>query len=310
MKKNVKWSKITRDLWGQGTKSLLVMLALLIGILSFSMVANAYVILTRELDKNYKSTTPSHVTFTVANWRDEHLDPFKSLEGVETVEQRKVVKGRVQVQENKYKAIHLFVIDDFNNIQLDTFTLEDGAPSTGSNGILIERAAVNLTNSSLGDSLTVEVPNGQPTELKFTGTVHAPGLAPAWMEGYVYGFITNETFARLGGDDTSTQIRIRMQDTHLSKDELTSIAYGFKETLVSKGIHIKQIYVPQPNQHPHQGQMLLLLYLMEIFGLLAIVLSSILIANMISAILENQKKQIGIMKAMGASTFDIASYYL
>lgn len=48
---------------------------------------------------------------------------------------------------------------------------------------------------------------------------------------------------------------------------------------------------------------------MEVFGILSLLLSGVLVANMINAFLQQQIRQIGIMKALGASTFQIASLY-
>ncbi len=187
-------------------------------------------------------------------------------------------------------------------MKLDTFTPSDGAypPATGE--ILIERVAMNVANTAIGQTATLRIPGSDSMDLYVSGSVHAPGLAPAWMEGFAYGFITQETYELLGGRTTLIETKIRLDDYDLSQEEVKSIIYDYKDILESQGITVEKIKVPVPGRHPHYTQLMLLLYLMEIFGIIAVVLSSVLIANMISAILEQQRRQIGILKAIGGAT--------
>lgn len=307
--KNVRLTKLYRDLLTQKSRTLMVLIAMIIGIFSFTMVANAYVILNRELVKNYENTTPSTATIVTQTINENQLDSIREMAGVKAVETRQVVMGRIQTNSNQYKSIMLFVIPDYDNLTLDTFKSEEGAypPKTGD--ILIERVAVKLSNATLNNPVVIDVPGGNTTRLDFTGTVHAPGLAPAWMEGTSYGFINQETYRLFNAPEPNTEIRLLLSDAP-SKEIIKEQVEVIREALENQGITVIRIHIPEPNQHPHQRQMKLLLYLMEIFGAVAIVLSSILIANVVSAILEQQMRQIGIMKATGATTLDITTHYL
>ena len=73
---------------------------------------------------------------------------------------------------------------------------------------------------------------------------------------------------------------------------------------------MSRIEVPPPGEHPHQAQMTALLFLLGSFGIMALVLSGVLVANMISALLAQQVRQIGVMKAVGARTGQVMGIYL
>ena len=75
------------------------------------------------------------------------------------------------------------------------------------------------------------------------------------------------------------------------------------------GHSVRQIQVPQPGRHPHQGQMEGVLFLFISFSVMALVLSAILVATLISAMLARQIREIGVMKAVGATTGQIAAIY-
>ena len=68
--------------------------------------------------------------------------------------------------------------------------------------------------------------------------------------------------------------------------------------------------IPVPGEHPHAGQLSALLFLMQAFGILTLILSSVIVINMISFVLARQIRQIGVMKAIGAKTSQIMSIYM
>lgn len=111
-----------------------------------------------------------------------------------------------------------YVIVDFDNLQIDTFTPEQGvwSPSTGE--ILFERTAIKVAQAEIGDTVVVKLPNVKDERaLSVTGTVHAPGLPPAWVEGRVYGYITPETLALFGGDFSLNQLILTVAKMSLMK---------------------------------------------------------------------------------------------
>lgn len=305
-----RWRKIFRDLLEHKSKTLLILAAMCIGIFGFSVVANSYVILEREMNENYLGITPASATIWTAPLTNDQLEMINKQPDIQAIETRERIVGRVQIGENEWKTIWLYVIEDFENLKLDTFKFELGSYPAGSGEILLERAALAVANAKVGQKLTVKIPDAPYAELDLVGTVHAPGLAPAWMEGFAYGFISQETYSQMGGVRTQTELKILLKDTSLDQSAIQTKIYELKSMLEKKGIDVSRIYVPEPGKYPHYTQMMLLLYLMEIFGLLAVILSSIIVANMINSILEQQIRQIGILKSIGASGHQIMTLYL
>ena len=76
------------------------------------------------------------------------------------------------------------------------------------------------------------------------------------------------------------------------------------------GITIKQVAVPTPYEHPHQAISKSLLGALTAFGVLSLILSSILIATIFNGLLTQQIPQIGMMKAIGARSSRILQLYL
>jgi putative ABC transport system permease protein len=78
----------------------------------------------------------------------------------------------------------------------------------------------------------------------------------------------------------------------------------------SYGVAVREIQVPAPYTHPHQGQMDSLLLGLVAFGVAALLLSAILVATMLNGLFAQQIPQIGIMKAIGARSSRVLQLYL
>ncbi|MBZ0297565.1 MAG: FtsX-like permease family protein [Anaerolineae bacterium] len=304
------WRKAFRDLWVNKARALLVILALLVGIVSVGTVATGYSILIREMDKNYLRTDPASATLLVEPLDDDLVQTVAAMPQIARAEARSQIIGRFQIAPGEWRELWLYVIPDFKNIQVDKFTPEQGAwpPATGE--ILLERTAVQVAQAQIGDNVIVKIPNQKERTLVLTGTVHTPGLPPAWVESRIYGYITPETLALFGGTAALDQLKILVAENQFDKTAIRQTADELKAWLVQNGHTVSYIDIPEPGKHVHADLMAAFITMLGAMGLFALVMSSILVTNMIAAILGQQIRQIGIMKAIGGSTGQIAGIYL
>lgn len=265
-----RWRKVIGDLSANKMRTFLVAMAICIGVFGVSVVADSYSILLREMNKNYLQTNPASATLWTDPLSDTCIQKIRELPYIKDAEQRQEVTGRVEIGNNEWKDMQLFVVNDFNDIRIDTFTPEKGKAVPRTDEILLERAALSVSNAEIGQSLNIRIPGGNITALKLTGTVHAPGLAPAWMEGSAYGFITPDTLKLLGGTSEDPELKINVAGDAYNQQHIRDTVYELKGYLEKEGVKVTRIDIPpRPGKHPHYNQMATLLFLMEIFGLLA-----------------------------------------
>jgi putative ABC transport system permease protein len=174
----------------------------------------------------------------------------------------------------------------------------------------LEREALTLLKMKIGDTLSVQTPNGTKQSIEISGTVHDPSLAPAWQEQTVYGYITPDTLKYLGESGTLQLLKVVVKDQPYDTATIDKTVGDLTTWLKSQGRTIEEIRIPPPGKHPHQSQMTSILMLLLVFSLMALVLSAILTATMIGGLLAQQIRQIGIMKAIGARSTQITSMYL
>jgi putative ABC transport system permease protein len=308
MKPSIK--KVVRDLLNNKGRSFIVLLAIILGAFGVSMMTTAYNLLGRNLKDNYLKTNPATFTIVTDSISEEILKKARQLPYIESAETRNKIIGRVETGENEFVPIWLFVVDNFEKVQINKFRLLNGNNPVSSEEILIERTANKLIDNSVGKLYEVTVPGSGKATLKITGIVHDPGQAPSWMEGILYGYVSRDFVRKLNitgiQPELKFTIRSNKYDMQTIEDQLALTVSFLKEN----HIDATRTEILTPGRHIHQSQMDSLMFLLQMFGVLALILSCFLIINMIMAIMAKESRQIGVMKAIGASTARITSIYL
>lgn len=290
----------------------MALLGILIGITSIGFVLTAFSILTREMDVNYRNTNPSSIVLTVSNLDNRGVNLVKERKDNTAVEVRKTLMSRIKRENGTYGTIYLFAVENFENLRVDTFTIEKGTLPSAPNQIALERDSLkNLTFLKEGhdEKVVIKLPGGTETGMKLCGTVHAPGLSPASMEKYSYAFLSLEALQALGYSGWYDEIHLVSYDNRDDREKLKSLAADIKEQLTQEGYQVIKVAVPVPGKHPHGDQLKSLLFLLQAFAVISLFVACIIIINLLNFIMSTQTKQIAIMKSYGAGTYDIALPY-
>ncbi|MBI1852908.1 MAG: FtsX-like permease family protein [Planctomycetes bacterium] len=303
------WRKVLRDFWSERTRTVLVVLAIAIGISGFGAVLSTYAVLTRELNAGYLATRPASATFATDAVDDALLTALRSQPGVAEAEARRSVSGHIKVGPIEWRNLRLFVVKDYADIRIAKLTPEAGTwpPATGE--LWIERDALQVARAHVGDTVTLKTTQSAESHLQIGGIVHDVGQAQARMENVVYGYVTLETLAQLGEEPTLDQINIVVTGNAFDEAHVRSVASDVKAWLEGQGHAVRRMEIPKPGEHPHAAIMGLLLLAQAGFGAFALLLSGILVVNLLTALMSSQIRQIGMMKAVGGTRGQIARIY-
>ncbi len=305
-----RWKKLLRDLQAARGRMAMMVVAIAVSIFGVGTILSAYTILTREISRNYLGTNPATAFLEVDPVDDALVEAVRQRPHISDAEAGSWVVARTEVKPNEWLPLLLFVIRDFNEMRISTFTPETGAWPPPEQTILVEREVLPLINVKVGDVLTVQTPNGSKKQIVISGTVHDPSLAPAWQEQTVYGYITPATLKFLGESGALQILKVSVKGGPRDLAVIDSTVSDLTGWLKAQGRTVEEIRIPPPGRHPHQSQMTSILVLLLVFSLMALILSAILTATMISGLLAQQVRQIGIMKAIGARSSQITSLYL
>ena len=300
----------------------MMVLAIGASLIVFSGMFYARTLVLSNTTSAYMSTNPASARISLQpgimpDRTDEFIAAALAEPGVIDATMRQVTNVQLQKESGGLKSLQLFVAAASDPMRIATFKIEGG---TGwpppPDGILVERSTLAFLNLQVGDKVNVIGFDGRPVQLIVTGSVHDQSLALAGQTaGVVY--IRSDTLPLLGKPPALDQLIITVADQPglevQSRDRETivrtalSLINRIKDT---PGITIKQTAVPTPYEHPHQAISYTLLSALTAFGLLSLLLSSILIGTMFNSLLTQQIPQVGMMKAIGARASRILQLYL
>jgi putative ABC transport system permease protein len=287
----------------------LVVLAIALGISAFAAVMSSYTILTRELDLGYLATNPASAVLRLDSIDDETVKAILQNPEVSDAEPRRTIRGQMKAGPAQWRNLVLFVVHDYGNIRVSTLVPERGAWPPANGEILIERDAFQVAKASIGDAVTVKTANGIEQPLVISGSVHDVGQAQARMENIVYGYINLATLVQLGEEPKLDQLNILVAQNRFDENHIRRVVAEVEQLIKSRGHEVRRIDIPAPGKHPHSDLTGILLLSMSSFGLFVLVLSGILVINLLTAMMASQVRQIGVMKALGGTRWQIARIY-
>jgi putative ABC transport system permease protein len=147
-------------------------------------------------------------------------------------------------------------------------------------------------------------------EIVVAGTAHDPGIPAPGQGTVVSGFVTLATAADLGAGVHPTTLMITVREGASDRDAIEREAVSLAAWLRATGHRVTAIRVPPPGEHPHQRIMTSMLALLLAFSAVAAALGALLGAAMTEMLLAEQRRAIGILRAVGARTSQIAALYV
>lgn len=307
---STRYRKVIRDLTSDYAKNSMLVLSIAIGVFGIGAVLGGYSVIKRAMTENYMSTVPASATIEIEGSISKGLvDSVKRIPGIREAERHATLVARMKIS-GKWYPLLLFVVDDFPNIRTNKPRHISGETEPSPGTMLVERTAFVMMQAREGDEITIQTPHGQPRKIKLSGTVHDPGLAPAWQEQAGYGYITLSTLRGLGEIQGFDQLRIVVSQQPFSTGHITERAQFVSEQLKRSGYKVHEIQVPSPGRHPHQSQMSAVMSIFVVFSFLLLILGSILVATATATLMVKQVRQVGVMKTMGANSRQITILYL
>jgi putative ABC transport system permease protein len=310
-----RWHKVWNDLWGNKTRTLLIVLSIAVGLFAVGTIVSARSILSGEMASSYRAIVPSSgIVRTLEPFDEGFVRSVRSMDVVEEVDARRVLGVRAQVEPGKWVSLRVFAVADYDQMRVDKIWPESGAWPPPEREILIERAAIGLLNAQVGDSLVVELPGDRVRELRIAGLAHDVVQVPAPLDGTPYGYIAMDTLEWFGEPHGFNELHIVAAPPGSAHADLKTHAQQVVNQVKTKaeknGLTIPLSLTVEPGMLPLDDILQAVLLLMATLGLLSLFLSVFLIVNTVSALLAQQRRQIGVMKAVGARSIQIIGMYL
>jgi len=309
---NMKFRKVIGDLRTSPGRMVLVIFALVIGIWGVASILVSYTVLKRDLNENFIRTIPLHAAITSKDFNRLDLPALRKRPEIEKAEFRDFATLRIETRPDEWIPLWLYGVEDFNNINVSLIFDQKGngkkaiVPEVGA--MLIERDGLRFSDLKAGTSARVRSA-GRVVDVPVDGISFDPAQAPGTQDHLIYAYADKKTFSAITGEPVRQRLIIRFNNVR-TKQEVQTAAHGLVDYFKSLDIAVDTIKIPKFMEHPHQWQLNTLLFLEGSIGFLAFFLGAVLVSQLMAAILARQIRQIGILKAIGASRFQVFQIYL
>jgi putative ABC transport system permease protein len=309
-----RWMKILKDTWSNRTRSLLVVFSIAVGVAAVGMINHAGIIVRRDLFGSYASGNPASLHITVSPFQEGLARAVAAMPEVRAAQARRVAGASLLTSAGEWVDLNLNAFPDMTSIAVDQVRIQSGRPALNAREIVIERQSAAALNLNVGDTLRVKTDGERTYDLTIVGIAHDLYTMPYALLGQADGYVTLDTLVWMGMARSYNRLDVVVQDNPYDRDHVIAVGDQIRDqVIVPSGHRVLRSQIPglgaDPGKHWAQDQINGFLLILQIMGAMAILLSSGLVVNTVSAILVQQTKQIGIMRAMGADRRQLIGMY-
>ncbi len=305
-----RWRKVIQDLWSNKTRTALVVLSIAVGIFAVGSVAGSRVILEQDLTAQYLPSNDRSAQINASNIDDDFIKSIRDMPEVADAQGRFATVFRMKIGERRTNLL-LYGIPDFNDIRINSITFDSGDHEPPWRQVLLDRGSLELFGVHEGDSLSIELPDGTMRNLGIAGVVHDINAPPPNFSNFGTAFATYDTIAWLGFPKANNQFRIRVSEGLSDRQHIQDVVDKIKKRVEDSGRTFYGFGIQQsPNVHYAWDPVTAITLILTVLGAFSLFLSAFLVVNTITALMAQQLKQIGIMKAVGAKGWQIGALYM
>ncbi|MEN6482869.1 MAG: FtsX-like permease family protein [Anaerolineaceae bacterium] len=308
-----RWNKVFADLWSNKVRSLLVIASIAIGLFATGMLSSISAWLDEGMRPGYAAINPANIIITSTGFDQDYVDHIRNFPGVENAEGVNSMNLRLQTSPDTTIPIDIKAIPDMPNT-INQLTLVEGVYPPNDREIVLDKNKLADTGAKVGDFITVRLASGKLRSLKVVGVVHdltigSSGVGGGFFIAPVQGYITYDTLTWLEQPEKLNTLYVTVSDGKEDLDHIHQINNQILTEFDRDGLTSLSTSENRSTDHPNNPYLDSLVKVMYILGLLIVFLSGFLITNTLSALLNQQIQQVGVMKTFGASQFQVIGVY-
>jgi len=312
-----RWKKVLADLFSHKIRSLLVIASIAVGLFAVGMTTTTYVILAADIRAGYLAVRAANIQVISSLFDDDFVERIRRVPGVAEAVGAYNARLRVHVSEGKWKPINIraLYIDEMNEQSINKVELLQGTWPPADRQVVIDVNKVVETGAGLGDELEIKLPSGTVRRMQVVGIVRDQTIGSTSGEGGFFlapiqGYVTAATLPWLEQPEGFNTLYATLSHDREDRHALSLVADAILEEFEHNGHTTSSSVVRRSTDHPNLPYVDAMVAVIYSLGLLVVFLSGFLITNTLSALLNQQIEQIGVMKTVGASRWQIASIYM
>ena len=306
-----RWRKVRADLWDNKLRTILVIASIAVGVFAVGAIGHSFAILSQDMNVSYAAAQPANIEIWTDSFDDKMVETIKDLPGVANVEGRYVIGVRLSSDGEIWKSHDLVAIDDFTASAIYLRTPSEGKDVPGRHELVLEKNIFTNSDYQLGDQLYLQPADGSfERVLPVTGIIldQAGGGGDYTSQPKV--FASMDTLEWIGQPRTYNRLLATISGDSNDQKNIEKVAETIEDRLERSGRPVFNSKLTKTHEHPMASTVNAMLAVQAALAVMIMLLSSTLIANTLNALLSQHLRQIGIMKLIGARSFQIIMMYL
>ena len=305
--------KSITDLTRRKARAIFAVLTLAIAVASVGIFA-ASPLMDRAMQDEVRASRLADLTLQTKPLvvTPEQLAALGRLPNVEGVQALSVVQTRVWIGERRQKAL-VVGVPDYGRQPVDRVTITSGtAPRAGTVLTDAQNASGGRYEGVAGDRIRVIGVGDRTHSLRVTGVGRNLEWSQMGVNGdFVVLYATPATAAGLAGQPGYSLLAFQLVDASTTGANRT--VDDVREYLRSNTSFTRFSDLPsirEPGTYPGKELFDQLASLMNVFTVLALLAASVLVGNTMGTLIGEQRREIGMMKAIGGTRRQIRRVYL
>ncbi|MCC7188266.1 MAG: ABC transporter permease [Anaerolineales bacterium] len=306
-----RWRKVLHDLWDNKARTLLVVFSIAVGVFSIGVIAGAYQIISQDMGVSYSANVPANIELRMTNFDEDTLDSIRNQQDVKEAEARRVVNMRVRVPgTEKWTTLDVTAFDSFEKNTVNLLSPVEGASIPNKHEVALEQKALEDLDVQVGDLLEFQLPDGSTKTLPVVGIVRDTASAAGDFLASPTAYITMDTLPYLGQPESFNRALVTVTGDGDDIFHVRAVGAELKDKLEKNGQIVIRSRFSETHKHPLADTINAVLGILMALGILIVFLSSSLIANTLSALLNQHLRHIGVIKLVGGQRNQVFRMYI
>jgi putative ABC transport system permease protein len=313
VKRNIvkpRWRKVLADLWDNKMRSLLVVSSIAVGVFAVGTIASTYLIISRDIGISYASAHPANIQIWTDPFDKDLLRSIAKVPGVADAEGRQVLEVRVSEDGETWYTYDLFALQSFVDSDINLRFPIEGALVPERYELVIEENPMKENGFGVGDNLQIKLQDESIREVPVVGIVLGQSGGVGDFLSSPKGYITMDTMEWLGQPDYLNRLYVTVSGDSNDEQVIAGVSEVIEDKVEKSGRQVYRTQLNKTNEHPMASIALAILGVLGALGVLILLLSSSLIVNTLNGLLSQHLRQIGVMKLVGARSYQILGMYL
>jgi putative ABC transport system permease protein len=306
-----RWRKVLHDLTGNLSRTALVVVSIAVGVFSIGVISGAYVIISQDMSASYAANNPMNIELRMEAFDGSLVKLVQDMSGIQQAEGRRVFSIQARLPGgSQWIPLNMVAIDDFGKQKINLMHVLSGSGKPAKKQVLLERKVLESLNVKVGDKLEFLLENGGTREMEVAGIVQDPSTGAGDFLANPFVYVSTDSLSNLRQPDLFNRLYATLETGQNDPDALRQMAAKVKDSIEQSGTTVLRTRTTKTNEHPLASTVQAILGILLALGVLILFLSSSLIANTLSALLNQHLRHIGVMKLVGGRRNQIFTMYI